>query len=113
MAKRGSKSTKLQAAQAASGQVPAEANKNTSGKAPSDQLRQAVKELGGDDEDLDLIAGIDESDEEVVPKQSKGKEKATDEVRVIKVPKLIADIVTQGSGRLYEGSGLWFCANGG
>lgn len=34
----------------------------------SDELRQAVADLGGDDEDLDLIAGVDndEGDEPIV-----------------------------------------------
>ena len=39
----------------------------------SDELRQAVKDLGGDDEDLDLIAGVDSDGEEPaakVPKSS-------------------------------------------
>ena len=40
----------------------------------SDELRQAVKDLGGDDEDLDLIAGVDSDGEESaaakVPKSS-------------------------------------------
>ena len=29
----------------------------------SEELRQAVKDLGGDDEDLQLLQGIDEDDE--------------------------------------------------
>jgi ribosome biogenesis protein MAK21 len=43
----------------------------------SDELRQAVADLGGDEDDLDLIAGVDNDDgEEVIA--SKGK--AADEV---------------------------------
>lgn len=50
----------------------------------SDALRQAVKDLGGDDDDLELIAGID-SDEETSPPvtaavKGKGKDSSTDEV---------------------------------
>ena len=44
----------------------------------SEELRQAVKDLGGDEEDLALIDGIDEDDEEIsVPAKSKGKGKET------------------------------------
>lgn len=44
----------------------------------SDELRQAVKDLGGDEEDLELIAGVDSDDEtEDAPKKSG---KASDEV---------------------------------
>ena len=45
----------------------------------SDELRQAVKDLGGDEEDLDLIEGIDEGeDESSVPIKNKGR--SSDEV---------------------------------
>ena len=49
----------------------------------SNDLRQAVKDLGGDEDDLALIEGVDEDDEdEVIPYKSKGKgkESAKDEV---------------------------------
>lgn len=36
----------------------------------SDSLRQAVKELGGDDDDLDLIAGVDSDDEGAADKST-------------------------------------------
>lgn len=39
----------------------------------SDELRQAVKDLGGDDEDLDLIAGVDSEDEASGPAHTKTK----------------------------------------
>ncbi len=45
----------------------------------SAELRQAVKDLGGDDEDLDLIDGVDE-DEEVPQVSSKVKGNLSDEV---------------------------------
>lgn len=52
----------------------------------SEALRQAVKDLGGDDEDLDLIAGIDDSEneEEVMPakKGKKGSDDVVDEVSI-------------------------------
>jgi ribosome biogenesis protein MAK21 len=52
----------------------------------SEQLRQAVKDLGGDDEDLDLIEGIDDDDEGVpapVSSKGKGKDASMDEVGVV------------------------------
>ena len=49
-------------------------------KGISDELRQAVKDLGGDEEDLKLIAGIDEDDESEGIPSIKGKSKASDEV---------------------------------
>jgi len=45
----------------------------------SDQLRQAVKDLGGDDEDLELIQGIDDDEEEEVASK-KGTDLKSDEV---------------------------------
>ncbi|ORY34646.1 CBF/Mak21 family-domain-containing protein [Naematelia encephala] len=60
----------------------AQASKFTSEKGKSkisDALRQAVKDLGGDDDDLDLIAGVDSDEEEDDPASVKGKGKATDE----------------------------------
>ncbi len=43
----------------------------------SDELRQAVVDLGGDEDDLDLIAGVDNDDGDEV---TAGKGKAADEV---------------------------------
>lgn len=44
----------------------------------SDELRQAVADLGGDDEDLDLIAGVDNDDgDEIIASTNP---KAMDEV---------------------------------
>ncbi|KGB76848.1 ribosome biogenesis protein MAK21 [Cryptococcus deuterogattii R265] len=75
MPKRGSKSTKLQKGlvnkQPASPEKQPKERKNI-----SDALRQAVIDLGGDEEDLDLIDGVDEDD--VAPPQ-KTAEKPTDE----------------------------------
>ncbi|WVF68528.1 hypothetical protein IAT40_003296 [Kwoniella sp. CBS 6097] len=80
MAKRGSKSTKLaQKATGANAQVQASASasagpsKATKHSKISDELLQAVRELGGDEDDLDLIDGIDEDDE--VPSVSAAKDK--------------------------------------
>lgn len=47
----------------------------------SDELRQAVTDLGGDEEDLELIGGVDEDDEVPSLNSIKGKGKSTDEVR--------------------------------
>lgn len=77
---RGSKSSKLAAAREATTTAPSETttapvNKGKA-KQVSDELRQAVKDLGGDDDDLDLIAGIDgDSDEEEAMPVTKGKKK--------------------------------------
>jgi len=38
----------------------------------SEELRQAVKDLGGDEDDLKLIEGVDESDEEEESRMVKG-----------------------------------------
>jgi ribosome biogenesis protein MAK21 len=59
-----------QAKAAAPAPQPAQAGKSYQGKPSakpgqskiSDELRQAVKDLGGDDEDLELIAGVDEDE---------------------------------------------------
>lgn len=65
---RGSKSTKLQAKR--DGTAPKavaateEATEVKTTRHVSEALRQAVKDLGGDDDDLDLIAGIDDSENE-------------------------------------------------
>ena len=80
---RGSKSTKLQAKR--DGTAPKAApptEEVTEAKTPrhvSEALRQAVKDLGGDDDDLDLIAGIDDSENEDEFESKKGK-KAEDTV---------------------------------
>jgi ribosome biogenesis protein MAK21 len=51
------------------------------GKDVKEQLRQAVMELGGDEEDLELIEGVDEDDESAqTPAKGKGKGLQTDEV---------------------------------
>lgn len=84
---RGSKSTKLQAAR--DGTAPKRAPSTEAVDTPkprhvSDALRQAVQDLGGDDEDLDLIAGIDDSENEDEFDSKKGKkasEDTVDEVR--------------------------------
>jgi len=80
---RGSKSTKLQAKRdgTAPKAVPS-TEEVTEAKTPrhvSEALRQAVKDLGGDDDDLDLIAGIDDSENEDEFESKKGK-KAEDTV---------------------------------
>lgn len=78
MPKRGSKSTKLHKGlvnkQPASPEKQIKERKNI-----SDALRQAVIDLGGDEEDLDLIDGVDDDDE--APTQKK-TEKSTDEVSI-------------------------------
>jgi hypothetical protein len=57
------------------------AGSSTKGSKISDELRQAVKDLGGDDDDLDLIDGIDSDNEEsAVPVKQRGGEKSMDEV---------------------------------
>jgi ribosome biogenesis protein MAK21 len=55
--------------------------KGKGGKGLSEALRQAVKDLGGDEEDLELIDGVDddEGDGPSLPKE-KGKGNAMDEV---------------------------------
>lgn len=51
----------------------------------SDELRKAVKDLGGDEEDLELIEGIDEDDDEQsIPAVLKGKGTVSEEVRFIR-----------------------------
>lgn len=45
----------------------------------SDELRQAIKDLGGDDSDLDLIAGVD-NDDAADDFDSASKSAALDEV---------------------------------
>lgn len=88
---RGSKSTKLQAAREqprANSQSPEKPDTKGKSKQVSDELRQAVKDLGGDDDDLDLIAGIDSDEEQDVASSSKGNKPvdgAVDEVRTTKV----------------------------
>lgn len=87
---RGSKSSKLQAKR--EGAAPDKATVSATPVAEkarnvSDALRQAVKDLGGDDEDLDLIAGIDESENEEeaqpVKKGKKGSDDTVDEVSAL------------------------------
>lgn len=57
-------------------QKPAKSGKPPSKGGSNDALRQAVTELGGDDDDLELIAGVD-SDDEATPANKSG---AVDEV---------------------------------
>lgn len=52
-------------------QKPAKAGKPVTKTDNNDALRQAVQELGGDDDDLDLIAGVD-SDDEAAPANKSG-----------------------------------------
>lgn len=52
-------------------QRPVKAGKPASKTSDNEALRQAVKELGGDDDDLDLIAGVD-SDDEAAPANKSG-----------------------------------------
>ena len=87
MAKRGSKSSKL-AAQGGKPSAPAAeiTSADRAGKHSkiSDELRQAVQALGGDEEDLDLIEGVDDDEEDSPATKStkpKGKEPSSDEVR--------------------------------
>jgi len=86
--KRGSKSSKLVAAKAdgtaisADGKIAPRPQKASTANV-SDELRQAVMDLGGDEEDLELIAGIDSDEEE------DSKAKAGDE------PKSIGEEVAQ------------------
>jgi ribosome biogenesis protein MAK21 len=67
------KGTKISKKPASTAAATAPATKSRAGA--SDALRQAIKDLGGDDSDLDLIAGIDSDDEEAAPPPSKGKGK--------------------------------------
>ncbi|KAK1923668.1 putative ribosome biogenesis protein [Papiliotrema laurentii] len=85
MAKRGSKSSKL-AAQGGKPSAPAAetTSADRAGKHSkiSDELRQAVQALGGDEEDLDLIEGVDDDEEDSPATKStkpKGKEPSSDE----------------------------------
>jgi ribosome biogenesis protein MAK21 len=76
---RGSKSTKLQAArEQPKGTLQSSEKSDVKGKSKqvSEELRQAVKDLGGDDDDLDLIAGIDSDEEQDAAPSTKGKKVA-------------------------------------
>ena len=73
---RGSKSTKLQAKRDGTAPKATPSTEVTEERTPrhvSEALRQAVKDLGGDDDDLDLIAGIDDSENEDEFESKKGK----------------------------------------
>ncbi|WVQ84509.1 hypothetical protein IAT38_006663 [Cryptococcus sp. DSM 104549] len=84
MAKRGSKSTKLQKAHAAGSSANAEEPKlEKKERKISDELLKAVKDLGGDEDDLDLIEGID-SDDEGTAAAPKGDKSASDEKKLKK-----------------------------
>jgi hypothetical protein len=63
-----SSAEKTKTAPKATGSAPAP----TSTRKINDKLRQAVKDLGGDDEDLALIEGIDTDDEHAVPAKVEG-----------------------------------------
>lgn len=85
---RGSKSTKLQAAReqpkatSSSPEKPEPEKPDIKGKSKqvSEELRQAVKDLGGDDDDLDLIAGIDSDEEQDAAPSTKGKKSSDGDV---------------------------------
>ena len=98
---RGSKSSKLQAARdGTAAKAESSFTKTAEASVPrhvSDALRQAVKDLGGDDEDLDLIAGIDDSEgEEVetVKKGTKSHDETVDEVSDIALTMRLVRILT-------------------
>jgi len=55
------------------GAKPALKDASAKTAAASDALRQAIKDLGGDDSDLDLIAGVDSDDENEAAPKAKGK----------------------------------------
>ncbi|OCF43874.1 ribosome biogenesis protein MAK21 [Kwoniella heveanensis CBS 569] len=97
MAKRGSKSTKLaqkatganiiNAQPSATASTSAGPSKITKHSKITDELRQAVKDLGGDDEDLDLIDGIDEEDEDPssgAASKGKGEKKGSSDEKSLK-----------------------------
>ena len=82
---KGNKAVPVAGSASSSTQKLVGAEVSTSGKHSqiSEQLRQAVKDLGGDDEDLDLIEGIDDDDEGVsapINSKGKGKDASMDEV---------------------------------
>jgi ribosome biogenesis protein MAK21 len=58
----------------ASASKPISRTKNEGKSKISDELRQAVMDLGGDDEDLNLIAGVEDDDEgDAAPVKPTGK----------------------------------------
>lgn len=90
------------ASKADKSQKPAKASKAANKTADKDALRQAVEELGGDDADLELIAGVD-SDDEAAPA---GKSGDVDEVSLTMLEyELTLPEGTQGRAqRLHEGA---------
>ncbi|WWC65915.1 uncharacterized protein I303_108537 [Kwoniella dejecticola CBS 10117] len=82
---RGSKSTKLLNKSSGSSATAATGPNATAGPSRyskiSDELKQAVRDLGGDENDFDLIDGIDESDndDEPAPRGVKESKKPVDE----------------------------------
>lgn len=119
---RGSKSTKLAAArEQPSSTAESVAKSVDKGKAKqiSEELRQAVKDLGGDDEDLDLIAGIDDSEDEQESKPNvKGKKAAESSVDAVRASISVTGSVSlltwlvgtqEGSGGVHERPRLQFC----
>jgi ribosome biogenesis protein MAK21 len=80
----------LQANPGSSSQIPPEASKakgkgratkpSSEGNAEHDLLRQAIKDLGGDDEDFELVKGVDSDAEEVEDAPAKGKQHKSEAV---------------------------------
>ena len=107
MAKKSKQTGEKAGAQPTSPPVSIQTPKLKSSQA-GDELRRAVKDLGGDDEDLELINGVDEDDEESHDDiQRKGN--PSDEVRrIIVCARRVrldfgrAEIVADGFGGLYE-----------
>ncbi|KAF8706767.1 CBF protein, partial [Rhizoctonia solani] len=54
---------------------PTKATKKTGNKANQSQLKEAVRALGGDDGDIQLLRGVDSDDDEAVSSKSGSKEK--------------------------------------
>ena len=81
MAKKGSANPNAGDTKAQAGSAAAADKSQNKGQANiSDQLRQAVKDLGGDDDDLELIQGVDSDDEAPASKAKSGQEKSLDDV---------------------------------
>ena len=129
---RGSKSTKLQAARgqpkeskATSPSAEETPKPDIKGKSKqvNDELRQAVKDLGGDDDDLDLIAGIDSDEEQdTSASSSKGKKAADGDVDEVSFIACVCVRLKRNTydptgaqeslGRFHEGAGLQVCGSG-
>jgi hypothetical protein len=116
--KKGSQASKAPAPQ------PAQAGRSAQSKASakpgqskiSDELRQAVKDLGGDDEDLELIAGVDEDEADSDAGPTKAPSKGLSEVSYVgaavdmgdtlDVSSQLAEGPTERARLFYEGTGL-------